>query len=115
MQEAKLRKKPSASLRYKKESKSSEIKNEMISIVFLMLAVFLYVSITKFDGIPEDTRFIGLFGTYIINGLEYLLGQGAIISSFFLLAWALHCGVTKQLWSIRMWGILLISSSNNTP
>jgi S-DNA-T family DNA segregation ATPase FtsK/SpoIIIE len=105
---SKLKTKPRTRMKLKNEPKSAVIRNEMISVALLMLAVFLYISLTKFRGIPDDSRFIGLFGTYVISGLEYALGEGALIFALFLLAWSIHCGITKQIWSVRMWGLLLL-------
>jgi len=93
----------------KKEQKSSSIRNEIISIIIFMLAVFIYIVVSKFQGIPEDTLFIGLLGTYIMNGLGLVFGEGALITSFYLLLWSMHIGITKKIWSIRMWGISLLA------
>ncbi len=92
-----------------KTSKLNGIKLEIISLLVFVLAVFVYISVTKFKGIPEDIQFIGLFGTNLMKGLEYLLGDAAIYVSFYLLFWAIHIGIQKELWSIRMWGISIIT------
>src|SRR5690606_25321526 len=60
------------------------------------------------QGIPEDVKVIGWIGSRVAYGLELVFGEGAIISSFFLLAWSIHLGVYKKAWSIRMWGFSLL-------
>lgn len=92
-----------------KKNLTGGIREDILSILLFMLAVFTYVSISKFQGLPEDTRFIGLLGTYIMKGLELIFGQGAAIFSFYLLFWSIHIGMLKKLWSARMWGGSLLA------
>jgi S-DNA-T family DNA segregation ATPase FtsK/SpoIIIE len=92
----------------KTPEKTIRVKYEIISLILLMLAVFIYLSVKKFYGLPEDALFIGLLGTYISFGLNWLLGEGAIISSFFLLFWAIHIGINKKIWSGQMWGLVIL-------
>jgi len=84
------------------------VKMEIISLVLLMLAAFVYVSLTRFQGVPDETLFIGVLGSYIMKGLTILFGRAAVAIPLFLLAWSIHIGVTKEFWSQRMWGIILI-------
>lgn len=84
------------------------IKMEIISLVLLMLAVFVYVSLTRFQGLPDETRFIGLLGAQIMKAFTVLFGRAAIIVPLFLLAWSIHIGVWKEFWSQRMWGVVLL-------
>lgn len=91
-----------------KEHNVPGIRNEIISIIVFMFAVYLYISISNFQGLPEDTRFIGLMGTYVTKGLELILGEGALLLSFYMLFWSLHIGMSRKLWSIRMWGVSLL-------
>ncbi|NLW91280.1 MAG: DNA translocase FtsK [Syntrophomonadaceae bacterium] len=85
------------------------IQMEIISMVLLMLAAFVYVSLTRFQGTPDETRFIGLLGSTIMKGFNLLFGRAAIAVPLFMLAWAIHIGVLKEYWSTRMWGITLLA------
>lgn len=98
----------SRSTNKEKSGKLNDIKLEIISLLLFVLAVFTYISVSKFKGIPEDIQFIGFLGTYLMKGLEFALGEGAIFVSFYILFWAIHVGVFKELWSIRMWGASLL-------
>lgn len=89
--------------------KTFRVKYEIISLVLLMLAVFIYLCVKKFYGLPEDTLFIGILGTYFSRGMNWLLGDGAIISSFFLLLWSIHIGINKKIWSGQMWGLVVLA------
>ncbi|HZK43614.1 MAG TPA: DNA translocase FtsK 4TM domain-containing protein [Syntrophomonadaceae bacterium] len=105
-------KKDNSSKKIKNSAKSpkfNNIKMEIISLVIFVLSIFTYISVSKFNGIPEDIQFIGLLGRYIMISLEYILGEAGILVAFFMLFWSIHIGVTKELWSIRMWGISIIT------
>ena len=82
---------------------------ELISIILLMLSVFSWVSIYKFRDIPYDDQFIGVLGSYYLKGLDLAFSQGVFLIPLFLLFWSIHTGVWKKLWSIRMWGVSLLS------
>ncbi|MGR6835688.1 DNA translocase FtsK 4TM domain-containing protein [Syntrophomonas erecta] len=84
------------------------LSKEIVSLVLLMLAVFFFIVVTKFRGLPEDREYIGIFGTYLLKGLETVFGDAALVFSFFLLAWSIHLAVIKEYWSSRMWGVSLI-------
>lgn len=84
------------------------IKKELISITLFMLAVFVYISISRFQNMPESTQFIGVLGKYIMKALELVFGNGAVLVSFFLLIWSIELGVNKKYWSVRMWGVGLL-------
>lgn len=86
----------------------NNIKLEIISILLFVLAIFIYISVSRFQGMPEDIEFIGLFGTYIMKSLVYIFGEAAIFTAFFILFWSIHIGIQKEVWSIRMWGIGLL-------
>ncbi|MDD2509695.1 MAG: DNA translocase FtsK [Syntrophomonas sp.] len=104
-------KKPKAkSEKTKDKSKISRerIKREIIALVVFMLAIFVYISVSRFSGRVESTQFIGVLGTYILKGLELLLGSGALFFSFYLLFWSMVIGIDRKIWSIRMWGASLI-------
>ncbi len=90
-----------------KNTKANAVKLDIISILLFVLAIFTYISVSKFQGIPEDIEFIGFLGTYIMKGLVFALGEAAILVAFFMLFWSIHIGIRKELWSIRMWGISL--------
>ncbi len=95
-----------------KNKKPEEIKGlqiEVISIVLLMLAVFSWVSIYKFRGLPHDDQFIGVLGTYYLQAIDAVFSQGAFLIPVFLLFWSIHAGVFKKMWSARMWGMSLLS------
>ncbi len=84
------------------------IKKEVISITLFMLAVFVYISISRFQNMPESTQFIGLLGKYIMKVLELVFGNGAVLVSFFLLIWSIELGINKKYWSVRMLGVSLL-------
>ncbi len=93
----------------KKAAESKRLQVEVISIVLLMLAVFSWVSIYKFRNLPYDDQFIGVLGSYYLKGLDLAFSQGVFLIPLFLLFWSIHTGIWKQLWSIRMWGVSLLS------
>jgi S-DNA-T family DNA segregation ATPase FtsK/SpoIIIE len=93
----------------KKDTTKTAMKEDIISIFLFMLAVFLFICVQNFQGKPEDTQFIGLLGSYFMKGLQALFGSAAYVASFFLLAWSIHVGMNKKLWSTRMWGFALLA------
>ncbi|MGI5879770.1 MAG: DNA translocase FtsK [Syntrophomonadaceae bacterium] len=84
------------------------LKIEVITLISFMTALFLFISITKFQGNPEDVEFIGWAGTKVAQGLGLLLGKGAVYFSLLMLAWSIHTGILKKLWSNCMLGLCLI-------
>ncbi|NLB51563.1 MAG: DNA translocase FtsK [Syntrophomonadaceae bacterium] len=106
---AKLKTKPELKEKSDNKEKTSWIKYEISSLVLFMISVFIYLCVRKFYGLPEDSLFIGLLGMYISKGLTALLGDGAIISSFFLLFWSIHIGLNKKIWSGQMWGLSILA------
>ncbi|MDD3852622.1 MAG: DNA translocase FtsK [Syntrophomonadaceae bacterium] len=84
------------------------LKIEIITLISFMTALFLFISVTKFQGSPEDVEFIGLAGTKIAQALGLLLGKGAVYFSLLMLAWSIHTGVSKKVWSNCMLGLCLI-------
>ncbi len=93
----------------KKTEEAKGLNNEVVSIILLMLAVFSWVSIYKFRGLPHDDRFIGVLGTYYLQAIDAVFSQGAFLIPVFLLFWSIHTGVLKKMWSARMWGMSLLS------
>lgn len=105
------------------ERKTSKVKNpaandkgwrfreEAASAVFFMLAVFIFISLRNFHGSPEDQQFIGLLGTQLAKSLQLMFGTAALLVSFYLLCWSIHIGITKKMWSIRMWGLTIMALS----
>lgn len=93
----------------KSKDKFSGLKAEIVSIILFMLALFTYICISRFEGLPGNEQFIGLLGSGIMKGLDLILGDAALIASFYLLLWSIHIGVLKQYWSSRMWGVSLLS------
>jgi S-DNA-T family DNA segregation ATPase FtsK/SpoIIIE len=91
------------------KQKFENLKAEIISIVLFMLSVFIYICVSRFQGLTGNEQFIGLVGTGIAKGLELLLGDGAFIVSFYLLLWSIHIGILKKYWSGRMWGIIILA------
>ncbi|MEN6463249.1 MAG: DNA translocase FtsK 4TM domain-containing protein [Syntrophomonas sp.] len=98
-----------SSPRLKEKPTTSFFKEEVVSIIFLMLAVFIFVCLRNYQGLPGDARFIGLVGTYIMEGLESIFGTAAMLVSFYFLSWSIHLGVVKKFWSIRMSGVTLLA------
>ena len=104
----KTAKSKSVRMNNKKPPQPNPVYNEVLSLVAFVLALFIYISVSRAQGIPEDVKVIGWIGSRVAYGLELVFGEGAIISSFFLLAWSIHLGVYKKAWSIRMWGFSLL-------
>ncbi|CFX75910.1 DNA translocase FtsK gamma [Syntrophomonas zehnderi OL-4] len=102
------KKKPTAVRNAPPPKEKWALREEVLSVVFFMLAVFLFVSIRNFQGIPEDRQFIGLIGTQLMIALQLVFGRAALLVSIFLLFWSIHLGVLKKIWSIRMWGLSLL-------
>lgn len=93
----------------KTQDKLHGLKAEILSIVLFMLALFTYICVSRVAGLPGNEQFIGLLGSGIAKGLDLLLGDAALIASFYLLLWSIHIGVLKQYWSSRMWGVSLLA------
>jgi len=104
-------KKKSESSRESKKDKNklAGLKIEVLSIVVFMLAFFTYICVSKFEGLSASEQFIGLLGSGIRRLLELLLGDAAIIASYYLLLWSIHMGVIKEYWSTRMLGITILA------
>ena len=102
----KVNKKPTR-IKKKETPQQNTLRNEVLSIIAFVMALFIYISVSKAQGIPEDIQVIGWMGSRVAVGLEMAFGKGAIVVSFLLLAWAIHLGMYKQTWSIRMWGVSL--------
>lgn len=85
-----------------------KVSNEILTVLVFMLAVFVYICLSKAKGLPEDTQFIGIIGAYLAKWLEAGFGEGAFLVSFYMLAWSIHLGVGQKKWSARMWGITLV-------
>lgn len=86
------------------QSAKSKLGREIISITIFMLAVFLYVGLSKYQGVPQDARFLGVIGTSALHLMQTLFGEGAYTAVFFLLIWSIHIGLEKEIWSSRMSG-----------
>lgn len=98
----------------KKSSKRNQegyIKEEVLSIIFFVIALFIYVCIRNFQGLPNDVQFIGLVGTYVMQGLEVVFGSAVFVVALYFLSWSIHLGILKKLWSGRMLGVTLIALS----
>ena len=93
----------------KAQDRFYELKAEIISIILFMLALFTYICVSRGASLSGNEQFIGLLGAGIIRGLDWLLGDAALIASLFLLLWSIHIGVLKQYWSSRMWGVSLLA------
>ncbi len=96
-------------IKNKKTEELQGLHTEIVSIILLMLAVFSWVSIYKFRGLPHDDQFIGYLGSIYLQGIDALFSQGAFLIPAFLLSWSIHTGVLKKMWSVRMWGISLLT------
>ncbi|QGT99649.1 DNA translocase FtsK [Candidatus Syntrophocurvum alkaliphilum] len=111
--------------RYKKtnnKEKKSYIREEILSIIVLMIAVFVYVGLRNYQGIPDSDQFIGLIGIQLMRLIDISFGLASILVPLFLLIWSIHIGVIKKLWSVRMWGVAILAiailisiSIYNTP
>lgn len=90
------------------QSAKSKLGREVLSITLFMLAVFLYVGLSKYQGNPQDTQFLGIIGTSALSLMHTLFGvAGAYVVVFFLLIWAIHIGLEKEIWSSRMSGVIV--------
>ncbi len=91
----------------KLELRDTPIRAEIASVILLMAAIFMLVSLKNADGLASDKQFIGVLGTYLTTVLKSLFGSIAILTPFFILFWAIHISLYKKWWSIRMWGLSL--------
>lgn len=92
-----------------RDAASAKLGREVASIVLFMLSVFLYIGLQRFQGLPQDTLFLGIIGSSIMKAMEALFGDGAYVAVFFLFFWSIHIGMEKQFWSLRMYGVSLFS------
>lgn len=88
--------------------KQNPLKSELLSLIAFVMALFVYISVSRAQGIPEDIQIIGWMGARTAAGLEKAFGEGAVVFSFLLLAWSIHLGIYKKTWSTRMWGFVLL-------
>ncbi|MGI5920262.1 MAG: DNA translocase FtsK [Syntrophomonadaceae bacterium] len=93
----------------KEKTKTSFLEVEVMSVIFLMLAVFIFVCLRNHQVFPDDTKFVGLIGSFITDVLEALLGTAALLAAFYFLSWAIHLGTIKKYWSIRMTGVTILT------
>ncbi|MGI6452030.1 MAG: DNA translocase FtsK [Syntrophomonadaceae bacterium] len=84
------------------------VRNEVVSIVIFVFAVFLWVSMSQIQGLSPGIEFIGILGTGITRGMERIFGLGAVLFSYFLLIMSIHIAIQRQIWSIRMWGLSIL-------
>lgn len=94
-----------------KQNSRKRIREDIIAIVLFTLAVFFYLALKQYQGLPQDNEIIGIIGIYLILFLETIFGQATLLVPIFLLLWAIHIAVFKRYWSIRMWGITLLIMS----
>lgn len=87
----------------------TRIRAEIIAVVMFMVAIFMLISIRKYQGMPDDAQFIGILGTYLTRFLQALFGSAALLAPVYLLLWAIHTALYKKLWSERMWGLTLVA------
>jgi S-DNA-T family DNA segregation ATPase FtsK/SpoIIIE len=86
----------------------AKLGREILSITLFMLAVFLYVGLSKYQGNPQDAQFLGIVGTSALSLLHTLFGvAGSYVVVFFFLVWAIHIGLEKEIWSSRMTGVVV--------
>jgi len=110
MAKKRIQKKPTAAVVSPTETTiRTTIRAEVISVVLFMVAVFMMISIRNSQGMPDDTQFIGLLGTYLTSGLQSLFGKAAMMAPFYLLFWSIHISIYKKWWSMRMWGLTLLA------
>lgn len=90
------------------QSTKTSLGREVLSITLFMLAVFLYVGLSKYQGNPQDDQFLGIAGTSTLSLLHTVFGAaGSYAVVFFLLIWAIHIGLEKEIWSSRMTGVVV--------
>lgn len=89
-------------------SHSNILQNEVLSLIAFVMALFVYISVSRAQGLPEDMQIIGWMGSKTALMLEKMFGKGAVLFSFLLLSWSIHLGIYKRTWSIRMWGFCLL-------
>lgn len=83
----------------------TKLSREVLSIVLLMLSVFLYIGLHKFQGVPQDARFLGIIGASVLKLILAVFGDGSFVAVIFLLLWSIQIGIEKRIWSIRMSGV----------
>lgn len=98
------------------------VNNEILMVLLFFTAVFIYICLSHAGGLSGDNQFIGIIGVYLARFLETVFGEGALLVSFYLLAWSIHIGAAEKKWSSRMWGIswlflsiLMVISVYNIP
>lgn len=110
--------KQKASPRQRKKNKGSSpatnamqtpLRAEIIAVILFMTAVFMVVALNNYQGIANDTQFIGLLGKYLSIALQGLFGTVTLIAPLFILLWAIHIGILKKWWTARMWGLAILS------
>jgi len=94
-----------------KELLHTPFRAEIVSAILFMLAVFMLIALNNTEGIASDLQFIGVLGTYLSWLLTALFGVVALIAPLLLFCWSVHLAVVKRWWSIRMWGLIILTFS----
>ncbi|MDO4541118.1 MAG: DNA translocase FtsK, partial [Syntrophomonadaceae bacterium] len=95
----------------KPAAKDGGVRNELWAVLFLTLAVFLFLAVRKYGGMENSEMYIGWLGNMLLRGLERLMGEAVALLPVFLTCWSIHIFVTKKMWSLRMSGLLLLVMS----
>ncbi|NLU50733.1 MAG: DNA translocase FtsK [Syntrophomonadaceae bacterium] len=105
-----MKKKKKEEVKTKPETRSSGrgFREEITGILLAALSLFIFVATVQYGGNAQDSRLIGFLGTYLMLGLEKLVGSALLLVPLFLAVWAASILVTKKFWSLRMCGVALL-------
>ncbi|MGE5422147.1 MAG: DNA translocase FtsK [Ignavibacteriales bacterium] len=81
---------------------------ELYAGLLLAVGFFLGISFIFYSGRPNDQEIIGYLGTYLVKGMEMLLGPAAILLPVIIILWALYIFVERRFWSQRLLGMILL-------
>jgi hypothetical protein len=71
----KVNKKPTR-IKKKDKSQHNPLRNEVLSLIAFVMALFVYISLSRAQGMPEDIQVIGWIGSRLAAGLEKVFGEG---------------------------------------
>lgn len=91
-----------------KTTKEIKISADVLAVIDMAVALFLFIAMAKSAGTTSDTQFVGLLGKAARDLLLAVFGGAGVFFPLFLLVWAYFVGIRREYWSGRMTGLTLI-------
>lgn len=92
----------------KRPAPVKEPRIELYAGLLMALGLFLGISFVFYRGRPLDQELIGYLGTYLVKGMEMLLGPTAMLLPILIILWSLYIFGKRHFWSKRILGVILL-------